>query len=264
MLPAPGRLGRWSGPGTAARRRRRGRGLTPVVERLSGYDAVLVPAALSAGERQLVALTRAYLSPARLVVLDEATCHLDAAAEERAERAFAARPGSLIVIAHRMTSARRARRVLLLDGTQAWIGTHEELLVRCGRTGIWTATGRQAPAPPGGRLVPGLHRRPRLTASVRRAFYRVRTEPLEAAFLPGPARPADARPRRGSLPPGDERPSAAREAVGPAAPRRPADPGGSLPESGLVCRLRLGIALLRPPARRVGPERAPLRRGWPS
>ena len=90
------------------------------------------PAALSAGERQLIALVRAYLSPARLVVLDEATCHLDAVAEERAERAFMARPGSLIVIAHRMTSARRARRILVLDGTRAWLGAHEDLLTDCG------------------------------------------------------------------------------------------------------------------------------------
>ncbi|GAA4610505.1 ABC transporter ATP-binding protein [Actinoallomurus liliacearum] len=120
-------------------------GLAALVERLGGYDAEVDPAALSAGERQLVALTRAYLSPARLVLLDEATCHLDAAAEERAEAAFAARPGSLIVIAHRMTSARRARRVLMLDGTRAWLGRHEDLLTRCGPYrdlhGHWAANG---------------------------------------------------------------------------------------------------------------------------
>ena len=106
-------------------------GLAGLAERLGGYDAVLDPAALSSGERQLIALARAYLSPARLVILDEATCHLDAVAEERAERAFAERPGSLIVIAHRMTSARRAHRILVLDGTRAWLGRHEDLLVDC-------------------------------------------------------------------------------------------------------------------------------------
>lgn len=118
-------------------------GLGELAGRLGGYDAPVDPAALSAGERQLIALVRAYLSPARLVILDEATCHLDAAAEERAERAFAARPGALIVIAHRMTSARRARHILVLDGTRAWLGTHEHLLADCGLYqdlhGHWTA-----------------------------------------------------------------------------------------------------------------------------
>ncbi|GAA0329938.1 ABC transporter ATP-binding protein [Actinoallomurus spadix] len=122
-------------------------GLTALAERLGGYDARIDPATLSAGERQLVALTRTYLSPARLVLLDEATCHLDAAAEERAEAAFAARPGSLIVIAHRMTSARRARRVLMLDGTRAWLGGHEDLLTRCepyrDLHGHWAADGSE-------------------------------------------------------------------------------------------------------------------------
>ncbi|NUT41079.1 MAG: ABC transporter ATP-binding protein [Thermoactinospora sp.] len=87
----------------------------------------LDPRTLSAGERQLVALARAYLSPARLVILDEACCHLDQAAEARVEAAFARRGGTLIVIAHRISSARRAGRVLLLDGG-AWIGRHEELV----------------------------------------------------------------------------------------------------------------------------------------
>jgi ATP-binding cassette subfamily C protein len=105
-------------------------GLGAVAQRLGGYDAQLDPASLSAGERQLIALARAYLSPARLALLDEATCHLDPAAEERAERAFAQRPGTLIVIAHRMSSALRARRILVLDGDRADIGTHDSLLRR--------------------------------------------------------------------------------------------------------------------------------------
>jgi ATP-binding cassette subfamily C protein len=70
---------------------------------------------------------RAYLSPAPLVVLDEATCHLDPAAERRAENAFAGR-GTLIVIAHRISSALRADRVLVLDGTGAAVGDHPTLL----------------------------------------------------------------------------------------------------------------------------------------
>jgi len=103
-------------------------GLAPLVARLGGYGATVSPAALSAGERQLVALTRAYLSPAPTVILDEATCHLDPAAEARAETAFARRGGTLIVIAHRITSALRARRILVLDGTRAQAGGHAELL----------------------------------------------------------------------------------------------------------------------------------------
>jgi ATP-binding cassette, subfamily C, bacterial len=105
-------------------------GLRSLVTRLGGYDAQVDPARLSAGERQLIALVRAYLSPARLALLDEATCHLDPASEARAERAFAGRPGTLVVIAHRMSSALRARRILVLDGDRADIGTHESLLKR--------------------------------------------------------------------------------------------------------------------------------------
>lgn len=106
-------------------------GLTPLLNALGGPGASVDPAALSAGERQLIALTRAYLSSAPLVLLDEATCHLDPVAEERAERAFAARPGgTLVVVAHRISSARRAGRVLVMDGPRTAFGTHEEVLRR--------------------------------------------------------------------------------------------------------------------------------------
>ena len=63
-------------------------GLTALVARLGGYSAEIHSGMLSPGERQLIALARAYLAPARLVILDEATCHLDPAAEARAEEAF--------------------------------------------------------------------------------------------------------------------------------------------------------------------------------
>ncbi|MFG3659111.1 ATP-binding cassette domain-containing protein [Streptomyces sp. NPDC047706] len=106
-------------------------GLTPLLDALGGPRAPVDPAALSAGERQLIALTRAYLSYAPLALLDEATCHLDPEAEERAERAFAARPGgTLVVVAHRIGSARRAGRVLLMDGPRTAYGTHDELVRR--------------------------------------------------------------------------------------------------------------------------------------
>ncbi|GGK90585.1 ABC transporter ATP-binding protein [Sphaerisporangium melleum] len=120
-------------------------GMVELAGRLGGYDDEVDPGELSSGERQLIALTRAYLSPARLVLLDEATCHLDPAAEARAEEAFAARGGTLIVIAHRLTSALRARRVLVMDGNRAQVGTHEEMLAASGLyrdlTGHWDGTG---------------------------------------------------------------------------------------------------------------------------
>ena len=103
-------------------------GARELVERLGGYHAEVDPAALSAGERQLITLARAYLSTARWVILDEATCHLDPAADARVERAFAQRPGTLVVIAHRISSALHARRILVLDGTRALLGTHQELM----------------------------------------------------------------------------------------------------------------------------------------
>ncbi|OEJ59966.1 ABC transporter [Streptomyces agglomeratus] len=127
-------------------------GAGPLAERLGGYDAPLDPQELSAGERQLLALARAYLPPAQLVLLDEATCHLDPAAEAVAEQAFARRPGTLIVIAHRISSALRADVVLVLDGPQTRLGTHEELMASSALyrdlVGHWEATARPpAPAP---------------------------------------------------------------------------------------------------------------------
>ncbi|MFC6081842.1 ATP-binding cassette domain-containing protein [Sphaerisporangium aureirubrum] len=123
-------------------------GMTGLAARLGGYAAEIDPGTLSSGERQLVALTRAYLSPARLVLLDEATCHLDPAAEARAEEAFARRDGTLIVVAHRLTSALRARRILVMDGSRAVSGTHSELVTASplyrDLMGHW-----EAPAPAG-------------------------------------------------------------------------------------------------------------------
>ncbi|HEY1175978.1 MAG TPA: ABC transporter ATP-binding protein, partial [Phytomonospora sp.] len=108
-------------------------GLGELLDRAGGLSARVGAGGveLSAGERQLVALARVHASPARIVILDEATCHLDPRAEERAENAFAARPGALVVIAHRISSARRAGRVLLLDGTRAHLGTDAELSATC-------------------------------------------------------------------------------------------------------------------------------------
>ncbi|MGH3989114.1 MAG: ATP-binding cassette domain-containing protein, partial [Pseudonocardiaceae bacterium] len=103
-------------------------GLRSVVTRLGGYDAAVDSGMLSAGERQLVALVRAHLTGAPVLILDEATCHLDPVAEERVERVLAGRGGTLIVVAHRISSALRAHRVLLMDGAAVVSGSHCELL----------------------------------------------------------------------------------------------------------------------------------------
>ncbi|MDI5980188.1 ATP-binding cassette domain-containing protein [Amycolatopsis magusensis] len=103
-------------------------GLAELISRYGGLDGEIRPDTLSVGERQLVTLARVYLSPARVVILDEATCHLDPRAEAVAEEAFARRPGTLIMVAHRISSAMRAERVLLMGAGSLVQGTHEELL----------------------------------------------------------------------------------------------------------------------------------------
>jgi len=108
---------------------------------------------------------RAYVAPARLVILDEATCHLDPAAEAVVERAFTERGGSLIVIAHRISSALRAQRVLVLDGGRAVAGTHVELLAGSALyrdlVGFWDTEPRRAAAPGAGFAANGVPAPPR-------------------------------------------------------------------------------------------------------
>ncbi|WP_329073121.1 ABC transporter ATP-binding protein [Streptomyces sp. NBC_01429] len=129
-------------------------GIGELISRLGGLDALVEPARLSQGERQSLALCRAYVSPAPLMILDEATCHLDPVAEARAELALAERPGTLIVVAHRLSSARRADRVLVLDGTRPAYGTHDELLTRSALyrdlVGHWQGAGDRSAAGPAG------------------------------------------------------------------------------------------------------------------
>jgi ATP-binding cassette subfamily C protein len=107
-------------------------GAGELVARLGGLSGELGAGAtgvtVSAGEAQLLALARVYASPASVVVLDEATSHLDPTAEARAETAFAERGGVLVVVAHRLSSALRADRVLVMDGTETLLGTHHTLL----------------------------------------------------------------------------------------------------------------------------------------
>lgn len=102
--------------------------LEDLVRRLGGLHGRVDPRLLSLGECQQLAVGRAYLSPAPLLLLDEATCHLDPETEARTERVLAARPGALVLVAHRISSALRADRVLVLDGDRALCAAHATLL----------------------------------------------------------------------------------------------------------------------------------------
>ena len=91
---------------------------------------------LSAGERQLVSLARVALANPDVVILDEATSNLDPGTEQDVERAMAALMAgrTVIVIAHRLSTAERADQVAVVDGGRLLeLGSHEELLARAGR-----------------------------------------------------------------------------------------------------------------------------------
>jgi putative ABC transport system ATP-binding protein len=86
---------------------------------------------LSAGERQLVAVARAYVADPDLLVLDEATSAVDPATEQRLTRALDALTDgrTTLTIAHRLSTAERADEVLVVDrGRVAQRGTHAELV----------------------------------------------------------------------------------------------------------------------------------------
>jgi ATP-binding cassette subfamily C protein len=103
-------------------------GAEELVRRLGGLDGRIdAPNELSEGQKQLVVLARAYASDAEIVVLDEATCHLHPERERQVEDAFAGTGRTMIVIAHRMSSAMRADRVVLLHAGSPDVGTHHEL-----------------------------------------------------------------------------------------------------------------------------------------
>jgi ATP-binding cassette subfamily B protein len=114
-------------------------GLRDLVERQpEGLDQIIHErgSSLSSGERQLLALARAFLSQPRVLVLDEATSNLDLQSETRIERALDAvlEGRTAIIIAHRLATAMRADRIAVIhDGELVELGSHDELVAREGR-----------------------------------------------------------------------------------------------------------------------------------
>jgi ATP-binding cassette, subfamily B, bacterial len=90
---------------------------------------------LSGGQRQRVAIARAFLKNAPVLILDEATSHLDAISEAQVRHALdeLMRDRTTIVIAHRLSTVRDAETIAVLDaGRLVETGTHAELLARGG------------------------------------------------------------------------------------------------------------------------------------
>jgi subfamily B ATP-binding cassette protein MsbA len=101
-----------------------------------GYDAMVGENGhrLSGGERQRIAIARAILKDAPILILDEATSQLDSAAETLVHRALQnlMKGRTVLIIAHHLATVHEASRIVVLhDGALVDSGRHDELLVRC-------------------------------------------------------------------------------------------------------------------------------------
>jgi ATP-binding cassette subfamily B protein len=113
-------------------------GLDDLVDRLpQGVDTPVYErgSSLSSGERQLLALARAFLASPRVLILDEATSSLDLRSEAIIERALdnVLEGRTAIIIAHRLSTAMRADRIAVVnDGRIVELGSHDELVAQAG------------------------------------------------------------------------------------------------------------------------------------
>jgi subfamily B ATP-binding cassette protein MsbA len=103
----------------------------------AGYDTVIGERGvrLSGGERQRLAIARALLKDAPVLILDEATSSLDSESEALVQSALhnLMSGRTVLVIAHRLSTVRRADRIVVIEnGTIADIGTHDELMSKLG------------------------------------------------------------------------------------------------------------------------------------
>jgi len=114
-------------------------GLSDLVERLpEGLDTVVHERgqSMASGERQLIALARAFLAQPRVLVLDEATSNLDLQSETKVEAALDVllEARTAVLIAHRLSTAMKADRIVVIDdGRVVEQGTHDELVAAGGQ-----------------------------------------------------------------------------------------------------------------------------------